>query len=340
MEQQHLISKEDSPRRVRMQSSPATSAVGVHLINKKVIVFLVSAVAVLGCALAMNLVHIYGRPAITAETASTGTQEEDYLSMPPAAAAAPLRADPAMDRAPPVESAAPLPRPAAVLPAAVAETGEPVDIAAFTQYAAGEDDSSFGGNGTQQMEPRCLEPVQMTLCPVNASRWPSFFFDGRHCLTPVSVPPPGCLEGTNRFRSLGHCRAACQGQGARAECREPVRLVSCRREHVKRSWFYPANGSCVEWGFPEGSCVNVRLRLFQSMQQCLLDCVQHDAPACREYPVGQRCGEYQVNYPVYSAANKNGRFECLTVDPADRLCLLGPNMFPSYRACTRACLVS
>ncbi|KAH8040295.1 hypothetical protein HPB51_010075 [Rhipicephalus microplus] len=169
MEQQHLISKEDSPRRVRMQSSPATSAVGVHLINKKllldlllsvmlkpnylrfggqVIVFLVSAVAVLGCALAMNLVHIYGRPAITAETASTGTQEEDYLSMPPAAAAAPLRADPAMDRAPPVESAAPLPRPAAVLPAAVAETGEPVDIAAFTQYAAGEDDSSFGGNGT------------------------------------------------------------------------------------------------------------------------------------------------------------------------------------------------
>ncbi|KAL3205870.1 hypothetical protein MRX96_011021 [Rhipicephalus microplus] len=316
MEQQHLISKEDSPRRVRMQSSPATSAVGVHLINKKVIVFLVSAVAVLGCALAMNLVHIYGRPAITAETASTGTQEEDYLSMPPAAAAAPLRADPAMDRAPPVESAAPLPRPAAVLPAAVAETGEPVDIAAFTQYAAGEDDSSFGGNGTQQIEHRCLEPVQMTLCPVNASRVP------------------------NRFRSLGHCRAACQGQGARAECREPVRLVSCRREHVKRSWFYPANGSCVEWGFPEGSCVNVRLRLFQSMQQCLLDCVQHDAPACREYPVGQRCGEYQVNYPVYSAANKNGRFECLTVDPADRLCLLGPNMFPSYRACTRACLVS
>ncbi|KAH8040296.1 hypothetical protein HPB51_010076 [Rhipicephalus microplus] len=224
----------------------------------------------------------------------------------------------------------------------------------------------------QQIEHRCLEPVQMTLCPVNASRWPSFFFDGRHCLTPVSVPPPGCLEGTNRFRSLGHCRAACQGQGARAECREPVRLVSCRREHVKRSWFYPANGSCVEWGFPEGSCVNVRLRLFQSMQQCLLDCVQHDAPACREYPVGQRCGEYQasfeaflsrglfcvekgkfdldidnghfqnkvVNYPVYSAANKNGRFECLTVDPADRLCLLGPNMFPSYRACTRACLVS
>ncbi|KAH7934642.1 hypothetical protein HPB51_028991 [Rhipicephalus microplus] len=136
----------------------------------------------------------------------------------------------------------------------------------------------------QQIEPRCLEPVQMTLCPVNASRWPSFFFDGRHCLTPVSVPPPGCLEGTNRFHSLGHCRAACQGQGARAECREPVHLVSCRREHVKRSWFYPANGSCVEWGFPEGSCVNVRLRLFQSMQQCLLDCVQHDAPACREYP--------------------------------------------------------
>ncbi|XP_065296277.1 uncharacterized protein [Dermacentor albipictus] len=342
IEQQQLIAEEDSPRRVQMESLPTASSAGFHLTSKKVIVLLVSAVAVLGCALALNLVHMNGTPAFTAETTSTEPQEEDYLSMP-AAAAPPVQAAPAVERAPPAESAAPS-RPAGAMPATVAESGEPADIGTYTQLAASEDDS---GNDTlatalkqRQMEPRCLDPVHMTPCSGKTSRWPTFFFDGRRCLTPVSVPPPGCLEGPNRFRSLGHCRGACQGQGARAECREPARLVPCSREHVKRRWFYPANGSCVEWGFPEGSCVNIGLRLFQSMQQCLLDCVQHNAPGCREYPVGQRCGEYQVNFPVFSAVNKNGHFECLTVDPAEKLCLLGSNMFHSYRTCARACLIS
>ncbi|KAH6940397.1 hypothetical protein HPB50_027547 [Hyalomma asiaticum] len=152
MEQQQLITKEESARHVRMESLPTTTAVGFRLINKKVIVFLVSAVAVLGCTLALNMVHMYGPPAFTAETASTGPQEEDYLLMPASAAAAPVQAEPAVERAPPAEIVAPLRQPAGGLPATVAESAEPEDIAAYTQHAASEDDSSFGGNDTASVE--------------------------------------------------------------------------------------------------------------------------------------------------------------------------------------------
>ncbi|KAH9370051.1 hypothetical protein HPB48_001928 [Haemaphysalis longicornis] len=149
---------------------------------------------------------------------------------------------------------------------------------------------------TQDRDARCLQAPRMTPCSGPASRRPAFLFDGHRCVPPSSVPPPGCLDGRNRFRSLGHCRSACQGPDARAECGEPAQLVACSREHVKRRWFYPVNGSCVEWAFPEGNCVSEAVGLFQRMGQCVHDCLEHDvaAPACGEAPVAQRCGDYQA----------------------------------------------
>ncbi|XP_077512556.1 uncharacterized protein LOC144123628 [Amblyomma americanum] len=336
MEQQQLIKKEGLKTPVPLATP---SAICFRLKNKKAIVLLVFAVVILGCALAANMIHMYWTPSITVDATTWGQSDDYYLPLPasappsPAAAAAPGLAVVMEVPAPFVDSA--VASPDALIQAISVEQEATAMLVVSTEDGNGPD-----ANETRQQDARCLEPAQMTVCTGEASQWPAFFFDGRRCLTPESVPPPGCLEGANRFRSLGHCRGACQGQGVRAECREQMRLVPCSRQHVKRSWFYPSNGSCVEWGFPEGNCVSVGVPLFQSLQQCLLDCVHNDAPACREFPVAQRCGEYQVNFPVYSAENKNGRFDCLTVDPTDKLCLLGRNVFPSYRACAHACLVS
>ncbi|XP_077513135.1 uncharacterized protein LOC144124381 [Amblyomma americanum] len=334
MEQQRLITTEDLPTPVQLSTSSIT---GFSWTNKKVIVLLVLAVVVLGCALAGNMIHVYLKPSGTVDATTSGQPDDvDYLSLPVNAPSAP--APPVVLQAPPPAVDSALPSPQIDVQAESLERGEPEANA--TRLASTEDVNDLSVNETRRVDPRCLEPAQMTVCTGEASRRPAFFFDGRRCLTPVSAPPPGCLEGTNRFRSLGHCRSSCQGQGVRAECREQMRLVPCSRQHVKRSWFYPANGSCVEWGFPEGNCVSVGVPLFQSLQQCLLDCVHNDAPACREFPVAQRCGEYQVHFPVYSSENKNGRYECLMPDPADNLCLLGRNIFPSYQQCAQACLAS
>ncbi|XP_077553691.1 uncharacterized protein LOC144168618 [Haemaphysalis longicornis] len=304
----------------------------------QVIGLLILATVVLSCTLAANVLNMRTPMFVADPTTSAETAEGEYEFHPaPAPTASTLHA--------PEPHSAGLAAPEAPeekgAEAEATQTPKPVaGKAAMLLTSTQADEEAYLLNGSvTERDPRCLEKPQMTLCSPSASRGPDFFFDGRQCLTPESVPPPGCLEGANRFRSFSHCRTACQVPGARAECREPVRLVACSVAHVTRRWFYPANGSCVEWAFPQGSCVSVALHLFRSMGQCLRDCVQHDAPACHEVPVAQPCVESQVHFPVYSSVSAGRLSECLMVDPSERRCLLGRNAFSSHGACARACLL-
>lgn len=191
---------------------------------------------------------------------------------------------------------------------------------------------------------RCREKVQFSWC-TSDNEGDRYFFraDTRECVSRTAVPPPPCLAGTNRFRSVHNCKKACFDQPVpQDQCLFPAEFRTCSPKDILRSWYFVRNGSCLSWGFRGGNCVSPRLPLFRSKEECKTLCLvgrmgdRH--PTCSESPVEHVCSPLQMHFPVYAVSRSHHKFSCVTVDPAEPRCIIGLNRFRTRTECRRACL--
>ncbi|XP_064474533.1 uncharacterized protein LOC135388719 [Ornithodoros turicata] len=202
------------------------------------------------------------------------------------------------------------------------------------------------GNGTvlHGKDHRCGVKAQFTLCS-HENKMEKFLFQAntRNCVLLTAIPPPPCLVGYNRFRSMHECRKACYDQPVpQDKCLFPAEFHTCTPSDVSRKWYFVRNGTCVAWHFRGGNCVSPRLPLFRNEEDCRALClggrVSERHPACADSPVEHVCSPLQMRFPVYAVSRSLHKLSCVTVDPAELRCLGGTNRFRSKPECEQACL--
>ncbi|XP_064472692.1 uncharacterized protein LOC135387416 [Ornithodoros turicata] len=202
------------------------------------------------------------------------------------------------------------------------------------------------GNGTMlhNKDQRCIVKAHFTLCS-NVNQIDKFFFraDKHSCVSVMAVPPPPCLVGSNRFRSMHDCKKACNDQPVPQEkCSFPAEFHTCTPSDISRKWYFVRNGTCVAWHFRGGNCVSPQLALFRSEEDCRTRClggrVSERHPGCSDSPVEHVCSPLHMLFPVYSVSGSHHKISCVTVDTAEPRCLSGSNRFRSKRECEQACL--
>ncbi|XP_064472694.1 papilin-like [Ornithodoros turicata] len=202
------------------------------------------------------------------------------------------------------------------------------------------------GNHTvvRNKDQRCGVKAHFTRCSSD-NQMDKFFFqaDEHSCVSLTAVPPPPCLVGSNRFRSMHDCKKACNDQPVPQEkCSFPAEFHTCTPSDISRNWYFVRNGTCVAWHFRGGNCVSPRLPLFRSEEDCRTLCLGGRAserrPACSDSPVEHVCSPLHMRFPVYSVSRGHHKISCVTVDTAEPRCLSGTNRFRSKRECEQACL--
>ncbi|XP_064472693.1 uncharacterized protein LOC135387417 [Ornithodoros turicata] len=194
------------------------------------------------------------------------------------------------------------------------------------------------------LDHRCGAKAHFTWCS-HHNQMDKFFFqtNKRSCVSLTAVPPPPCLVGYNRFRSMHECKRACYDQPVPLDkCLFPAEFHDCTPSDISRKWYFVRNGTCVSWHFRGGNCVSPRLPLFRSVEDCRALClggrVSERHPACADSPVEHVCSPLQMRFPVYAVSRSLHKLSCVIVDPAELRCLSGTNRFRSKPECEQACL--
>ncbi|KAH7938514.1 hypothetical protein HPB49_024755 [Dermacentor silvarum] len=165
------------------------------------------------------------------------------------------------------------------------------------------------------------------------------------CLaTDDDQPAQLCNRGPNRFASWRECERSCVlTQPPREACLDKTLLLGCRRQDVRRSWWWFDGRVCLAWNFPWGGCPANGSAVFPTAGQCTAHCTNPRYPPCTA-PRSAPCGSAQLKFPFFAAEVPSSAVQverrCFRLTRRvleSHRCLTGANRFLTKTACELTC---